>query len=101
VLAVSGYVSLGSIAAAVTLPFLSWCFHPGDVARLAFSIIAGAFSIYKHRANIERLMNGTELGFRSKPRVNELEAEKKGEPSEEAPPDKSNATGRLGERHNS
>jgi glycerol-3-phosphate acyltransferase PlsY len=78
----SGFVSLGSIVAAASLPLLSWLYHPGDWARLAFCFVAGAFSIYKHRANIERLRNGTELGFRQEPPSDKA----KEEPPQEAPP---------------
>ena len=78
VVAVSGYVSLGSIIAAAVLPGLSWYFYPGDWARFWFCVIAGLFSIYKHRGNIQRLRNGTELGFRN--------PENAEGPDEQAPP---------------
>ena len=94
VLGISGFVSLGSIVAAAILPGLSWFFHPGDWARFTFCVIAGLFSIYKHRGNIQRLRAGTELGFRSKP----SEAGKeRGEPDKPAPPDESDTTERPGE----
>ncbi|MCW3096737.1 MAG: acyl-phosphate glycerol-3-phosphate acyltransferase [Chthonomonadaceae bacterium] len=54
------YVSLGSIAAALSLPPLMWYFYPGDYYRLAFSIVACVMAVYKHRANIQRLREGTE-----------------------------------------
>jgi glycerol-3-phosphate acyltransferase PlsY len=67
VLAVSGYVSLGSIVAAAILPALTWFFYPHDLARFGFALVAAVVSIYKHRANIQRLRKGTELGFRNRP----------------------------------
>jgi glycerol-3-phosphate acyltransferase PlsY len=80
VVAISGYVSAGSIIAAAILPGLTWYFYPGDWARFWFCIIAGLFSIYKHRGNIQRLRNGTELGFRNRPRKDEAG------PESQAPP---------------
>jgi len=63
----TGYISVGSIAAAIALTPLTLLLYPGDTARLLFAVAAGAFSIYKHRANIERLRNGTEPSFRKRP----------------------------------
>jgi len=57
------YVSLGSIAAALSLPPLMWLFYPGDYYRLAFAIVACVMAVYKHRANIQRLREGTEPKF--------------------------------------
>ncbi len=58
-----GYVSLASILSqpfAVVVLFLSQV--PGKIVLMA--ILIGSFVIYKHRENIKRLMEGTELGFR-------------------------------------
>lgn len=62
-LAVSRYVSLGSILACVAYPFLFWwCFsHNWAVVVIAFSL--AALAIYMHRSNIVRLINGTETKF--------------------------------------
>lgn len=69
------YVSLASIIAAAALPLLTiwgaWNhgkFQDGTWNRslLAFSIIAGAMAIYKHRSNIQRLRAGTENRFSKK-----------------------------------
>lgn len=54
------YVSLGSIAAALSLPPLMWYFYPRDYYSLAFAIFACVMAVYKHRANIQRLRAGTE-----------------------------------------
>lgn len=63
------YVSLGSVLAAVTVPAVSWFrFARGDHP-LAFSLVAtalGLFVIVRHRANIQRLMAGTEPKFAKK-----------------------------------
>ncbi len=56
---VTGYVSLGSIVAAAAVPLVAWCFGaPG--AYIVFGLLAAAFIIYRHKANIGRLMAGTE-----------------------------------------
>lgn len=56
---VTRYVSVGSIGAAFVLPFAAgWL---GYSARMVFVAAAiSALAIYKHRANIQRLLNGTE-----------------------------------------
>ena len=64
----SRYVSLGSVIAAVAVPAASWL--RGNP--LPFSIVAtalGAFVIFRHRANIKRLLAGTEPRFAKKPSV--------------------------------
>lgn len=58
----SGYVSLGSICAAIALP--TWGFVFGFTpAALIPTIVVCAVVIWSHRANIERLRNGTERKF--------------------------------------
>lgn len=54
------YISLGSVLAALSLPFFSLWLYPGDHYRLAFTIVACVLAVYKHRANIQRLRSGTE-----------------------------------------
>jgi len=69
----TGYVSLGSIIATMSLcvtSFISrqlWGFPPLDV--VALSVAAAVFVVVRHRANIARLMNGTENKFVRKPKV--------------------------------
>ncbi|HWA16603.1 MAG TPA: glycerol-3-phosphate 1-O-acyltransferase PlsY, partial [Gemmatimonadales bacterium] len=61
----TGYVSLGSITAALVFPFADWWLHParrGPVTLLIDLALAG-FIIWKHRANIQRLLAGTENRF--------------------------------------
>ena len=59
--AVSRYVSVASIAAAVALP-RSVALLPGERVGLRFWIFLflGVMAIWKHRGNIKRLMDGTE-----------------------------------------
>lgn len=53
------YVSLGSIMASIAAPILTWYFgYPTPYVVLA--LLGGGFIIVRHKANIERLMNGTE-----------------------------------------
>lgn len=59
IFALSRYVSLASILAAFSLPFAAWAF--GETWTIVFVTAAlAALAIYKHKANIQRLINGTE-----------------------------------------
>lgn len=79
--AVSRYVSVASIAAAAALPVLTHVgarFHKGpdgltlweagtwNKPLFVFSVVIAALAIWKHRANIQRLMAGTENRFEPK-----------------------------------
>ena len=59
VFAISRYVSLASICASFMLPFAAWLTHE-TVAMIAITAAMAALAIYKHKANIKRLLNGTE-----------------------------------------
>lgn len=53
------YVSLGSIVGAALVPVLSFVFHlPTEYT--VFGVFAAVLIIYRHKANIGRLLNGTE-----------------------------------------
>ncbi|MGI9108165.1 MAG: glycerol-3-phosphate 1-O-acyltransferase PlsY [Pyrinomonadaceae bacterium] len=60
------YVSLGSIMAAATLPLFIWFLSARTNANIDTALvmtvatIGGALIIFMHRANISRLLNGTE-----------------------------------------
>jgi glycerol-3-phosphate acyltransferase PlsY len=62
----TGFVSLGSIIAAIVLPLFLWLLHP--TARPAVWFVAGlsALVVWLHRANIARLRAGTEHRFGSR-----------------------------------
>ena len=75
---ISRYVSLASIVAAIALPLgalvLRVCFDPVSchwllrsqtITVIAFAVI-GALTVYRHRSNITRLLNGTESRFEKK-----------------------------------
>lgn len=64
----SRMVSLGSVAAAVVLPFVTWFFRSyvdhleGRTVWFCVVVVTAmsAFAIYKHRSNIVRIIHGTE-----------------------------------------
>ncbi len=58
------YISLGSISAAALIPFLVLYFEKSLPLFVATLFIAGMV-IVRHRANIERLKNGTESKFKA------------------------------------
>ena len=74
----SRYVSLASIVAAISLPLLtlwgSW-YHgriqdgTWNIPLFIFSLAIGILAVWKHKSNIQRLMNGTENRFTKKPKA--------------------------------
>jgi glycerol-3-phosphate acyltransferase PlsY len=63
--AATRYVSIGSLAASATLPFATWL-TTRDWTLTAVTGAMGVLAIYKHKGNIQRLMNGTEPRFGQK-----------------------------------
>jgi glycerol-3-phosphate acyltransferase PlsY len=64
------YVSVASIAAAISLPivvglFLRWKFLEAP-ALFYFSILIALLVLWRHRSNFSRLLNGTEQRFSRK-----------------------------------
>src|SRR5262249_35848704 len=59
---VSKYVSLASIAAALVLPLAVWL-AGNDLVYVGIAAGLSALAIYKHKANIQRLLSGTEYRF--------------------------------------
>ena len=56
------YVSLGSLWAGASFPFISWYCYPNMIiVILAFA--CGGLVVWQHRANIKRLLSGTENKF--------------------------------------
>ena len=55
-------VSPGSLTAAVVVPMLTVIFQKG-LPKILLAIFCGLLVIYQHRANIRRLINGTEPDF--------------------------------------
>ncbi|HLM56113.1 MAG TPA: glycerol-3-phosphate 1-O-acyltransferase PlsY [Pyrinomonadaceae bacterium] len=54
------YVSLGSVTAAALLPLFVWLTGDGRAPLLTAAALGGALIVYMHRANIGRLLSGTE-----------------------------------------
>jgi glycerol-3-phosphate acyltransferase PlsY len=63
VLAMTGYVSVASMTAAVLFPVAAWLLEPLDAVLLLTGVAVALFVVYTHRANIRRLMDGTEARF--------------------------------------
>jgi len=61
--AATRHISAGSILAAAAFPFGVWLIMHPPAPLLIASIIAGAFIVYRHRSNLERLRSGTENVF--------------------------------------
>ncbi len=59
-------VSLASMLAAVALPIAVWIFHRNDHVFLGFSLFLAAMTIWRHRANLRRLRDGTEHRWTSR-----------------------------------
>ncbi len=59
----SGYVSLGSVLAAAALPPAVWFLHPDRRALVWWFAALSLAIIWLHRANLRRLINGTENRF--------------------------------------
>ena len=61
--AVTRYISLGSVFAAGAFPFAVWIIsHPPSVV-VAAAAVSSAFILYRHRSNLERLRAGAENVF--------------------------------------
>lgn len=54
------YVSLGSTLLMISIPILLWAFYGFIPSMIIMGSILAALSIWRHRANIGRLLNGTE-----------------------------------------
>ena len=57
------YVSLGSVWAGASFPFISWYCFPDQPVVIVLAFIIGALVLWQHRANIKRLVTGTENKF--------------------------------------
>jgi len=59
VMALTRFVSLASICASATLPFATWA-TGGSPTMIGITAAMTTLAIYKHKSNIQRLLNGTE-----------------------------------------
>lgn len=60
VVGVTRYASLGSLLAMTAVPLAMW-WRREPLAYIVFGIITLALAVYRHRANLVRLISGTEL----------------------------------------
>ena len=69
--ALTRFVSLGSVFAAVAFPVGTWLFVSHDPLIMAMAIFLGVLIVWMHRANIKRLLKGEEnkLSFHKKKEV--------------------------------
>ena len=65
VFVLSRYVSVASIAAAVALPMAVWLTKDSLFLGIVTTAL-GLLAIFKHRDNVQRLLNGTEQRFGQK-----------------------------------
>jgi len=63
VVGLTGYVSLGSILGALVFPAVTWLAHPDQRPYIGFYIVLALAIVVLHRANIRRLLAGTENRF--------------------------------------
>jgi glycerol-3-phosphate acyltransferase PlsY len=61
--AATRFISLGSVFAAGSLPLAVWLISHPPLPVVAAAILAGAFIIWRHRSNLERLRAGKEHVF--------------------------------------
>lgn len=71
IMAISKYVSLGSICGAALLIIFSFIFKRNDQMFVFYSIAIGILAIYRHKENIKRLINKSEnkLNFSKKKEI--------------------------------
>ncbi len=62
VVALTRYSSLASLAALLSVPVLMIVYGDSPVY-IAFGVLAAAFALFKHRGNIQRLLQGKELAL--------------------------------------
>ena len=60
-LIMTGYVGLSTVLAGFSLVLSAWAMN--DDRLMIFSVILALFLLFTHRANMQRLRNGTEYRF--------------------------------------
>ncbi|MBE6963765.1 MAG: glycerol-3-phosphate 1-O-acyltransferase PlsY [Ruminococcaceae bacterium] len=61
--ALTRYVSLGSVWAGGSFPFTTWLLFPDQPAIIVLGFLCGGLVVWQHRANIKRLIQGNENKF--------------------------------------
>ena len=62
-LLLTDYIVVGTMTTVISFP--AYCAVTHHYAMAALLCVASAIIVYKHRANLARIANGTEIGFRS------------------------------------
>jgi glycerol-3-phosphate acyltransferase PlsY len=75
VFALGRYVSLASIAASAALPFATWL-TGGSLTLVIITAAMAVLAIYKHKSNIQRLLQGTESRIRGRSKASGPEVSK-------------------------
>lgn len=60
IVAVTRYVSVGSLFIALICPLWIFIRYPGEIHMLVIGLVFMALAFFKHRTNIKRLLSGTE-----------------------------------------
>lgn len=60
------YVSVASLGASVVLPLVAFAAYPGHPLFIVLSLLMMGLSLWRHRANMQRLWQGTEHRFEKK-----------------------------------
>ena len=60
---VTKYVSLGSLWAGASFPFISWYCYPHLWEAILLAFLCGGLVVWHHRGNVKRLLSGTESKF--------------------------------------
>ncbi|MCK5242304.1 glycerol-3-phosphate 1-O-acyltransferase PlsY [bacterium] len=92
VVAITKYISAGSLIAAIVFPPMIWLLHEAGQNSVIFivSVPVATMIIIRHRANIGRILNGTENKFGQRvrvsrggvtPPVQRIKREKRGNPA--------------------
>lgn len=66
IMAISKYVSLGSVTGAVIVILMSLLMRRNDIYFIILCLVLGLLLILRHKSNIKRLINGTESKLGSK-----------------------------------
>ena len=61
--ALTRYVSLGSLWAGASFPFISWACFPGVPLVFPLALLTGGLVVWQHRGNLRRLLAGNENKF--------------------------------------
>ncbi len=71
----TGYVSLGSTAATITVVVSAWILHTDDLITCILYSVLSCLIFYKHKINYIRLIQGTESSFKKKKQQQKEEKE--------------------------